>query len=535
MDTRNEVSTTHKPIEMTDIVDSIEMFPDEPDEPNEMIDIVDSIEMFPDEPDEPNEMIDIVDSMNNSEDIEEDGDENKSSSQHTLNDYLKDVDDDIEYIHIDKNMYGVLDLSVISINHKNVKHIYFGEGNITEIINFPESLTKFECAKNLLSSLQDLPMGIIEIDVSHNMITMIDLKNLTMLQKLRCSWNRLTCLDGLPDSIIEIIVDNNSITEIDLSGLVNLERVDCANNSGIVVKNVPTGVTLDIDMKGGANNVDDENKPDISYHDILDKYFKIKAKYEENLLGAKRKTFPATIKSIPCKCKKKGGMIFKKTGDVYSAKCNNPEVCFEIKINTNSEGIKILEESMNNAKKKVEKSKEDIIKQKMDTLFGYIQEKESSKAFLEKAKRYAEENLQYEEHLKEFNHIFHNTERDDSIQVEEVKLNEIEESMKVINSTLLLTTDNEIREVLIKDLVTMQIESGKKCEELTKLKYELNCVKSEIVDKNDNEKRNEKNPVKKSKCIQSVVKFENRFVVAEKDRPTFTVSGFGDNISGFGI
>jgi hypothetical protein len=469
-----------------------------------------------------NEMIDIVDTIDMNDDI----DENNTSSQHTLNDYLKDVDDDIEYIHIDKNLYGVLDLSVISINHKNVKHIYFGEGNITEIINFPESLTRFECAKNLLSSLQDLPEGIIEIDVSHNMITMIDLKKLTKLQKIRCSWNRLTFLNELPDSIIEIIVDNNSITEIDLSGLVNLERVDCANNYGIVVKNVPTGVTLDIDMKGGAKVGDGDNDENVSNHDydvVLKEYFRRKTEYENILLETKRKKYPETVLNVPCRCKGEGGTIFTKTKDGYSAVCNNPKICFEIKINTKSDRINNLEESMKNAKKKVEKSKEEIIKQKMDTFFGYIREDESSKAFLEKAKKYTAENSQYEERLKNFNHVFHNAERDDSIQVEELKINEIQEAMDVINTTLLSTTDNEIHQVLIKDLVSLQIEMGKKCEELTKLKYELNYVNSTIVDESV---KKEKNPIKRSKFIQSVVKFENRFVVAEKDKPEVVISRF---------
>ena len=503
--------------EMNDIIDTIDM-----NEPDEMNDIIDTIDM-----NEPNEMTDMND--NEIEDINEE-DVDGSTSQHTLIDYLKDVDNDIEYIHIDKNLYGVLDLSVISINHKNVKHIYFGEGNITEILNFPESLTKFECAKNLLSSLKDLPTGIIEIDVSHNMITVIDLENLIMLQKLRCSWNRLTCLNELPDSITEIIVDNNSITEIDLSGLVNLKRVDCVNNSGIVVKNVPLGVTLDIDIKGGDLQSGEVNKRDNSYDDLLKKYFDLKGKYESEISVIKKagkelkRNKDGEIKVKCVNCKGVGGMSFKKEGNEYHAVCNNSKKCFEIKINTNSKSINDLEESLNNAKKKVEKSKEEIIKQKMDTLFGYIHEKESSKAFLEKAKKYTEENLQYEERLKEFNHIFHNTERDDSIQVVEIKINEIREAMDVINSTLLSTTDNEIRQVLIEDLVSMQIESGKTCEELTKLKYELNCVKSEKVDKSG--KDNDKNPIKKSKCIQSVVKFENRFVVSEKDKPEVLI----DNI-----
>jgi tetratricopeptide (TPR) repeat protein len=514
--------------EMDDIIDTIDM--NEP--PIEVNDSSYSRSLDMNEPNEPPPQLHSSVNHENENEV----DENNTSSQHYLIDYLKDVDDDIEYIHIDKNLYGVLDLSVISINHKNVKHIYFGEGNITEIKNFPESLTKFECAKNLLSSLQDLPTGITEIDVSHNMITMIDLKNLTMLQKIRCSWNRLTCLNELPDSIIEIIVDNNSITEIDLSGLVNLEKVDCANNSGIVVKNVPTGVVLDIDMKGGGNKVDDENDDENNYDELLIKYFELKKTYEDarNAIKKANKAFNEKnpvdkhkygIKVICVgKCGGNGGTIFKKDGDVYSAKCNNPKKCFEIEIDTKSKNIKNLEDSMNNAKNRVEKSKEDIIKQKMDTLFGYIQEKESSEAFLKKVKKYTEENLQYEEQVKEFNHIFHNTERDDSIQEGEEKINQNQEAMDVINSILLGTTDYEIRQVLINDLVLMQIETGKKSVELTKLKYELNCVKTERVDKNDN--NNDKNPVEKSKCIQSVVKFENRFVVAEKDKPVVLINKF---------
>jgi hypothetical protein len=495
-------------IEMTDILDSIE--PDEPYEPYE--------------PYEPTS-VEIEDVEIEDGDIEVD--ENKTSSQHTLNDYLKDVDDDIEYIHLDKNLYGVLDLSVISINHKNVKHIYLGEGNITEIINFPESLKRFECAKNLLSSLQDLPTGIIEIDVSHNMITTIDLKELTMLQKLRCSWNRLSCLNELPDSIIEIIVDNNSITEIDLSGLVNLERVDCANNTGIIVKNVPTGVTLDIDMKGGANDVDDENNPDISYDDLLNNYYLLKATYEKNKsdIIKKYKNNPEngltrnedrTVQVKCVNCNKNGGTIFKKDKKIYTIECGSKnKKCSKIRIDMTNVSIRNLEESMNNAKKNVEKSKEDIIKQKMDTLFGYIQEKESSAVFLKKAAEYTKKNLQYEEHLKEFNDIFHRAELDSvkkETQEMTQEINGFNEEMEKNKSLLSSTTDNERRKELIEELVGLQIKSGKKHEELTKTKYKVNYVKIEsLKEKKEGEEGNDE-PQKKSKCVRSVVKFEDGFV-----------------------
>lgn len=196
---------------------------------------------------------------------EEISNEEPTSSQYTLSDYLNSVDNDIEYIHIDRKLYVVLDFSVLDKNYKNVSHIYLGEGNITEIKNFPESLQKLECAKNLLSSLS-LPSGIIEIDVSHNMITMIDLKPLVKLRKLNCSWNRLTSLSGLSDTITNIIIDNNNVTELDLSGLVNLKRVDCANNNNIVVKNVPAWIDLNMD---GSGDLKSDDVYEDNYEEVL--------------------------------------------------------------------------------------------------------------------------------------------------------------------------------------------------------------------------------------------------------------------------
>lgn len=463
---------------------------------------VDSVEM---NIDNEGSFIDDEDSVNG--DIDE-----NTSSQQGLIDYLKDVDSDIEYIHIDKKLYGVLDLSVISINHKNVKHIYFGEGDITELKNFPESMTKLECGRNLLSSLKDLPTGIVEIDVSHNMITMIEMRKLPKLQKLNCSWNRLGSLNELPDSIIEIIVDNNSIREIDLSGLVNLERLDCVNNSGIVVKNVPTEVTVNMDNNG------EKKKEDDVYDSALYRYFLLKQKYENQIAVEKRQRYSVYMKnkkldSIPkpiskpkCViCGKGGGTIFTKTKEGFRAVCNNTIVCFEIDIKTNSKSIKDVEEIMNDSKKKVEKSKIEIIKQKMDTLFGYIDEKESTEVFLEKAKKYTEENSLYEEHLKEFNDIFHNTERDDAIQKEEIRINKYEENIAIQVIALSSTTENEIHQRLIKELVEMQNELGKMNSELTKLKYEhnYNYVSIDIGEKDSYEKS-----IYKQFVIKNEIKFK---------------------------
>ena len=410
-----------------------------------------------------------------------------TSSQYTFNDYLNSVDNDVEYIHVDRKLYGVLDLSILDINHKNVNHIYLGEGNITEIKNYPESLKKFECAKNLLSSLLSLPSGIIEIDVSHNMITMLDVKPLIKLRKLNCSWNRLTSLSGLSDTVTDIIIDNNSISELDLSGLVNLERVDCVNNDGIIVKNVPAGIDLNMDMSGKLKSNDVYKD---SYKDVLNKYFKLKREYR-NMSNVE----PGCVR-----CKRKGGTIFTKTKDIYYAVCGNSKVCFEIEINTKNKKINNLEDSMNRAKKKVEANQEDIIRHKMDTVFGYIHKQESSDVFMEKAKKYAANNTNYEECLNDFNHIYHNVERDDSIQNEELQMNIYLEEMNEINTALLSST-GESYDVLMHDLVKMQVKVADMNKKLTRLKYEENNVLLEDD---------------KITLNQFVVKFENNFVILDE-------------------
>ena len=417
--------------------------------------------------------------------------EESKSSQYTLSDYLKSVDNDIEYIHIDRKLYGVLDFSVLDINYKNVNHIYLGEGNITEIKNFPESLKKLECAKNLLSSVSSLPSGIIEIDVSHNMITMIDLKPLVKLRKLNCSWNRLTSLSGISDTMNDIIIDNNNVSELDLSGLVNLEKVHCANNNGIVVKNVPEGIELNMGRSGDlkSNDVYEDN-----YEEVLNKYFKLKREYGSmSNVGKSRE--PVCVR-----CKRKGGTIFTKTKDIYYAVCGNSNVCFEIEINTKNKNINNLEDSLIRAKKIVESNEEDIIKHKMDTVFGYIQKKESSDMFVEKAKMYAVNNSNYEECLKDFNHICHNVERDDSIEKEELQIDKYLEEINEINTALLLSK-GESHDVLVHDLVKMQVEVADMNKKLRKLKYE----ESNVHIRDDTITLN-----------QYVVKFENKFVMLDK-------------------
>jgi hypothetical protein len=92
------------------------------------------------------------------------------------------------------------------------------------------------------------------------------------------------------------------------------------------------------------------------------------------------------------------------------------------------------------------------------------------------------------------------------------EINGFNEEMEKNKSLLSSTTDNERRKELIEELVGLQIKSGKKHEELTKTKYKVNYVKIEsLKEKKEGEEGNDE-PQKKSKCVRSVVKFEDGFV-----------------------
>jgi hypothetical protein len=138
------------------------------------------------------------------------------------------------------------------------------------------------------------------------------------------------------------------------------------------------------------------------------------------------------VVTFGCRPKERVEQYFVKKNEKYCAVCGNQNICFEIEIDTKSKTINNIEESTNHSKIIVENSKDDIIKHKMDTLFGYINKEESSNVFIKKVEKYSEDNANYEEHLKQFNKVFHNLERDDSILKNKLIINSLIEEMNIV-------------------------------------------------------------------------------------------------------
>ena len=123
-------------------------------------------------------------------------------AQTQIVDILKNIDS-VNTIDLNVNMplSGDLDLSVLE-DYKQLRNIMFTEGRITSIRNIPEKIQKIEISKNLLIDLENLPKGLLHLDINDNYLKFLDLSYLEQLEVLYCENNKLTEVK-LPKSIIE--------------------------------------------------------------------------------------------------------------------------------------------------------------------------------------------------------------------------------------------------------------------------------------------------------------------------------------------
>ena len=118
------------------------------------------------------------------------------------------------------------------------------------------------------------------------------------------------------------------------------------------------------------------------YNKSIDLYYKMKEKYEAPYL---RKKIDIIKQDIPTEqkkekisqiirkcvvCKKNGGMVFKRENGIISAECGANEPC---KLNLKMKLAKFerYEKAIDELKYKIEKVKSEIIKLKLDLLFGF--------------------------------------------------------------------------------------------------------------------------------------------------------------------
>jgi hypothetical protein len=346
---------------------------------------------------------------------------------------MKNSDPTLTKWFIKEPLQGDLDLSFLG-SESLIEEIVFQPGEkdrmITGLIHLPNKLKRLVCTKNQLKELNQLPGSLEELIVSDNVVGKIDLISTPRLRIFNGSKNKLYILENLPASLEELNVSHNQLNRLNLLGLTRLIKIDCTDNRHpFILENYPTNpksidVKMDTDVLaqvGGApddTDSDDDSvqksatkrtKSKITYKEALNQYFAFKTKYDESVkqLLKKNKATSTTVKSkskikpnskerLPqcVQCHMNVGMTFSKKGSTYHAHCGigDKRNCpFEIELFTGDH--ENLDDLVNSANKEFENGKQELLQQKMETLFGWIDNKTSATKFKDRLENYVQNNL----------------------------------------------------------------------------------------------------------------------------------------------
>lgn len=197
-------------------------------------------------------------------------------------------------------------------------------------------------------------------------------------------------------------------------------------------------------------------------------------------LGAKLARAEIEKWAPPCiHCKRPVGTIFTIENRHYRAMCGDPQEstrCMDIDIYAGE--YNSIFEAMAAFKEGVQYNKENIIKMKLDTLFGYSAEDDSIENFKKEMAEYTENNMIYKQIRDKYTDLYDNSHRTEKIQEKTVQIFEIQERIKALYKEYLETDNPEILKM------TMHIHTAEYLPEIRNLRM-LNYEIMDIVQKEE--------------------------------------------------
>lgn len=172
----------------------------------------------------------------------------------------------------------------------------------------------------------------------------------------------------------------------------------------------------------------------------MDKYYKLKQKYEKKKSSALTKIYSKTSKTLekkrfdakkyvpPCiNCKRKVGSIFFNNNNLYTIKCGDTDEPCDLDYSATKESTVNLEDIVNSREKYIDTIRESIIRTKLDFLYKYENEENTLSKFNKQKAELNTENQHIQERKAELskrlniNERIHNTTIDTSIYNETLK------------------------------------------------------------------------------------------------------------------
>ena len=321
------------------------------------------------------------------------------------------------YINIP--LEGEIDLS--PLKNENLEELHFKDGRISRILNVPNGMKKIIINNNILDELP-VQRDLVHLEANNNRLTKADLQEMISLVSLFLNKNRIKKIHNLPASLETLYLDQNELDDLDLTDAPNCKHVSCKNNpvlyqivGGKQISSPEFNLNKDaqaqIRLGGGAPKKRNLSKENVLYPDVkeaVNEYYQLKNRYEENkkdvikkIMNENKGSRKEKIKKVrnavfKCiNCGKNGGTNFEKENlNFLTARCGNAQNPCNLNIRILS-SLGFLDHEIEAIRNDTEKAKQKIIQTKMDTLFGYINEKTSIEIFEKNMKTIQSNNLDY--------------------------------------------------------------------------------------------------------------------------------------------
>jgi len=410
-----------------------------------------------------------------------------NTAQQKLSDILEDFNKRANTIDIREPLHGDVDLSILrELGFLHVKNILFVEGEITNIINIPEGILQLVCPKNLLFSLDDLPSSLVHLEIPYNYLTQLDFSKIKELKYLNISHNSFTTLENLGSKIEEIYCNNNHLEYVNLNLLNDLKILHVSNNQILEMENLPStivdfqyennpNITIQYRQESVQNAADGDDgddekrvKQNVNYMEALDKYFKLKTNYEKKLYEKKKKVYELEsnrkkrrkllneVKADCINCRRPVGTIFSSKQNRYTAICGDAQKPCNLNIEIFNgdfitSNIVDLVSTFTNDILSIKKN--EIISDKLDTLFSYVSEKDSIDKFKKDLEEYNNYSNKTKTLLDIYNEMHNNPYQMDLIQKKKDKIFLLSENNRRLLNEYQTTGNRE----LLKSALQLQV------------------------------------------------------------------------------
>ena len=427
---------------------------------------------------------------------------NNNTAEKNFYNYLETLTKPIKKVELKESLYGDIDFSALKEKGFGVpEEIIFKEGKITNLYNLPEGLLHLECNNNLLLSIDNLPSSIIHLELEYNYLESLDVSGLKQLEKLMVSHNQLKNLLNLPETLETLKATHNKLEKLDLNKLDGLNVLHISNNVMTLIENMPENVsdfqmenTPSIEFRNtDVNNIkmtdtekETNDKKQKDYVSALNEYFKIKTKYDNKLRDLKKKAYnKAPTKKIakenirkiraPCiKCKRNVGTVFNHSSNKYTAICGDTKEPCKLNIQLYSGDFYYYKDSLELFEEPLKNSKKEIIRNKLDNIFGYLDDEQAKANHEEKMAEYDENSDIYSENLDNYNNKFNNKDKKEAIFNKKRELFELIEKNKEMIE--------EYKETHNRELLKQVVVNNKN--DVERLSKSIQSLENEIIEIN---------------------------------------------------